>query len=100
MIVLGLGAVSVFVAPVAGAVVRSASDLAADCNDDGVVTISENTQYIGGSADIWGHEISPGGPSMCRVDIAKDGVSLALVNVSLRAKGNVSFNVGQSASHV
>src|SRR5262249_4422637 len=68
--------------------------------DDGVVTIVENTQYIGGSADISGHEISPGGPSMCRVDIAKDGVSLALVNVNLRAKGNVSFNIGQSASHV
>jgi len=81
----------------AGAVVRSAADLAADCNDDGLVTITENTQYIGGSADIWGHELFPG-VNMCRVDIAKDGLSLALINVNLRAKGNVSFNIGQSSS--
>ena len=36
---------------------------------------------------------------MCRVDLVTDGVSLALINVNLRAKGNVAFNVGQSASH-
>jgi hypothetical protein len=81
----------------AGAVVRSAADLAADCNDDGLVSIAENTQFVGGSADIWGHELAPG-VVMCRVDIVNDGVSLAFINVNLRAKGNVSFNVGQSSS--
>jgi len=94
VLVAGLLAVA---APPAGAVVLSASDLAADCNDDGLVNITVNTQYVGGSADIWGAELSPG-RHFCLVDLRADNLSVAFVNVNLRAKGDVSFNVGQRSS--
>jgi hypothetical protein len=89
------GVLAISTAP-AVAVVRSAADLAADCNDDGHVLITANTQYVGGSADISGATIVPGVVS-CLVDFGSDGLSVSFVNVNLRAKGNVNFNVGQSS---
>jgi hypothetical protein len=92
--VLGLAGIGAF-ASHAGASVLSAADLAADCNDDGIVHLVEDTKYMGGSADIIGVDFF--GDPGCLVDIDR-GVDLVVLNVNLRAKGGAFLNIGQSAS--
>lgn len=83
-------------APGAGATTLAAADFAADCNDDGFVTITEDTKYVGGSADIIGADFF--GDPGCRVDLDSAGVDVAFVNVHLRAKGGAFLNIGQAST--
>jgi hypothetical protein len=74
----------------------SAADLAADCNDDGLVTITTDTTYTGGSAELVG--VPMFGNNGCRIDLTVRGVALRLVNVRLHsAAGGAFLNIGQSS---
>jgi hypothetical protein len=84
-------------ASAAGAIVLTAADLAADCNDDGSVVITVDTQVIGGSADITGADIIPGVPA-CLIDVQTSGVSLLVAGVNLRSKGGAGINFGQRST--
>lgn len=82
----------------AGARTLGAADLAADCNDDGRVLVGEDTRYVGGRGEISGAELVPG-EHLCLVDVTGDGIDLAFIGVTLVAKGNVGFNVGQDSHY-
>jgi hypothetical protein len=81
----------------AGAGVLTADDFAADCNDDGIISLTEDTKYVGGSADIIGVELFPGLHG-CMVDLDERGVDLVLVRVRLRGKGGAFLNIGQAST--
>jgi len=97
MIVLSLAAVFVFGAPVAGAAVRSAADLAADCNDDGLVQLTADTTYVGGAADVRGVVLFAGRPPVCLIDVKVAGITLKLQNVTLHGIDGATINIGQSS---
>ncbi|HEX5095047.1 MAG TPA: hypothetical protein VFX21_03505, partial [Acidimicrobiia bacterium] len=62
----------------AGAVVRSAADLAADCNDDGIVSITGDTTYVGGTGEITGTQLFPGSAPICMIDVEAATVTLKI----------------------
>jgi len=88
----------VALAPAAGAAVLSASDLAADCNDDGLVQLTADTMYVGGSGTVTGVVMFPGRPPICLIDVKVPGITLKMKNVTLHGVGGATINIGQSSA--
>jgi len=86
------------VAVPAGAAVRSAADLAADCNDDGLVQLTTDTTYIGGTGEIAGVVLFPGSAPVCLIDVKVSGIALKMKNVTLLGVGGARINIGQSSA--
>jgi hypothetical protein len=86
------------VAPPAGAAVRSAADLAADCNDDGIVSLTSDTTYVGGVGEITGRVFFPGTAAVCLIDVDVPGITLKMKNVTLHGVGGTRINIGQSSA--
>jgi hypothetical protein len=82
----------------AGAAVRTAADLAADCNDDGVVSITSDTTYVGGTGEITGASLVPGSAPICMIDVDAPTVTLKMKNVTLHGVDGARINIGQSSA--
>ena len=83
----------------AGAVARSAADLAADCNDDGVVSITTDTTFVGGTGEITGIVMPPGTAApICLIDVAEPTVTLKMKNVTLHGVDGARINIGQRSA--
>jgi len=81
----------------AGAAVRTAADLATDCND-GVVSITSDTTYLGGTGEITGAPLIPGSAPICMIDVNAPTVTLKIKNVTLHGVDGARINIGQSSA--
>jgi hypothetical protein len=109
VLVVGSLALPLLVAAPAGAATRTGADFAADCNDDGLVTLSGGTQIVtGGTANLtrlcyvtstapvllWFHDVTVSGDSTLVMSPIGNSV-IAVTNATFDiGKGDLQFTPG------